>query len=120
MALPPVVNCSGAEDPSCATVQTSSSPDLSEMKAIFEPSGDQRGHLSCAPEVFVRLRAEPFSMGAVKISPRAANRTRSPLGLRSASSIRLAAETRLGRRPTPSSGTLIEIGAALPLLISKI
>ena len=36
------------------------------------PSGDQLGHLSCAPEECVRLRVGPFSIGAVKMSPRAA------------------------------------------------
>jgi hypothetical protein len=57
--LPPVVICSGFE-PSCATIQSSSSPVWSEMNATFEPSGDQRGHFSCAPDVLVRLRVGPL------------------------------------------------------------
>src|SRR5437762_4582770 len=80
------------------------------MKAICEPSGDQAGHLSCAPDECVRLRVGPFSIGAVKISPRAEKSARSPFGLRSYDSILLATEIRLGRRARPSSGTVIEIG----------
>src|SRR5437870_998960 len=93
---------------------------MSEMKAICEPSGDQVGHLSCAPDECVRLRVGPFSIGAVKMSPRAENNARSPFGLTSYDSMLFAAETRLGRRASPSSGTVIEIGAALPLLVSRI
>jgi hypothetical protein len=44
------------------------------MKAICDPSGDQLGHLSCAPDECVRLRVGPFSIGAVKMSPRAENK----------------------------------------------
>ncbi len=90
------------------------------MNAICEPSGDQDGHLSCAPDECVRLRVGPFSIGAVKISPRAENRARSPLGLSSYDSMLFAAETRLGRRARPSSGTVMEMGAVLPLLMSRI
>src|SRR5215469_1333890 len=67
------------------------------MKAIFAPSGDQRPHLSCAFEEFVRLRVGPFSMGTLNTSPRAMMTARSPFGLSAASSICLAAETRDGR-----------------------
>src|SRR5713226_7287124 len=88
------------------------------MNAICEPSGDQEGHLSCAPDECVRLRVGPFSIGAVKISPRAEKRARSPFGLRSYDSMLFAAEIRLGRRASPSSGTLIEIGVAFPLFAS--
>src|SRR5262249_58002022 len=93
---------------------------MSEIKAICEPSGDHEGHLSCAPEECVRLRVGPFSIGAVKMSPRAENRARSPLGLRSYDSMLLAAEMRLGRRARPSSGTVIEIGEVFPLFVSSI
>src|SRR6476659_3702283 len=83
---------------------------MSEMKAICEPSGDQLAHLSCAPEECVRFRVGPFSTGAVNTSPRATNNARSPFGLNPTDSIKFAADTRLGRRALPSSGTLIEIG----------
>src|SRR6185503_1036194 len=81
----------------------------SEMKTICEPSGDQLGDLSCAPDDSVRLRVGPFSIGAVKISPRAANSARSPFGLKPTFSIKFAADTRLGLLQLPSAGTLIEI-----------
>src|SRR4029078_11940182 len=90
---------------------------MSEIKAICEPFGYQEGHLSCAPEECVRLRVGPFSIGAEKMSPRAENKARSPFGLNSYDSMLLAAEIRLGRRAKPSSGTVIEIGAALPPLV---
>src|SRR5215813_14484485 len=92
---------------------------MSEMNAICEPSGDQLGHLSCAPEECVKLRVGPFSIGAVKMSPRAENNARSPFGLKSYDSMLFAAEMRLGRRAKPSSGTLIEIAVDLPLLVSR-
>src|SRR5215217_1450857 len=88
------------------------------MNAICEPSGDQVGHLSCAPDESVKFRVGPFSIGALKISPRAANNTRSPFGLKLAASIRFAADTRLGRRALPSSGTLIDIGVLFLLRAS--
>src|ERR1043165_2764911 len=83
---------------------------MSEMKAICDPSGDHDGHLSCAPDESVRFRVGPFSIGAVKMSPRAENKARSPFGLNPTDSIKFAAETRLGRLQLPSSGTLIEMG----------
>src|SRR4030095_945727 len=88
------------------------------MTAIGDPSGDQLGHLSCAPEECVRFRVGPFSIGAVKISPRAANKALSPFGLRPHDSIKFDAETRLGRLQLPSSGTLIEIGVLFLLRAS--
>src|SRR4030095_12070141 len=88
------------------------------MKAICDPSGDQLGHLSCAFEECVRFRVGPFSIGAVKMSPRAANKARSPFGLSPHDSIKFAAETRLGRLQLPSSGTLIEIGVLFLLRAS--
>src|ERR1041385_6336060 len=92
MAWPPVVICSAGFEPSCAIKYNSSSPLLSEMNAICEPSGDQLGHLSCAPEDSVRFRVGPFSIGVVKMSPRAANNARSPFGLNPTDSIKFAAE----------------------------
>src|SRR2546423_11071224 len=88
---------------------------MSEMNATCAPSGDHEGHLSCAPDEWVRLRVGPFSIGAVKMSPRAENNARSPLGLKSYDSMLLAAEIRLGRRASPSSGTVIAMGVVLPI-----
>src|SRR6266550_7358747 len=119
MAAPPLVICCGGFDPSCGTKYNSSSPLRSEMNAICDPSGDQVGHLSCAPDEWVRLRVGPFSIGAVKMSPRAENNARSPFGLNSYDSMLLAAEMRLGRRARPSSGTVIEMGAVFPLFASR-
>ena len=82
------------------------------------PSGDQRAHLSWALELSVRLRVGPFSMGAVKTSPRATNSARSPLGLSSKSSMLPAAEIRAGRMASPSSGTSMEIPLELPVAMS--
>src|SRR5436305_1531239 len=90
------------------------------MYAIFDPSGDHRGHFSCAPEVLVRLRTGPFSTGAEKMSPRAPNSTRSPLGLSATDSTRPDALTREGRRATASPGTVIETGVVLRVFTSKI
>src|SRR5207237_7351558 len=106
IARPPLVILCGGVDPVCGTRYSSSSPLRSEMKAICDPSGDHEGHLSCAPEECVRFRVGPFSIGAVKMSPRAETKARSPLGLKSYDSILPAAETRLGRRARPSSGTV--------------
>src|SRR5437870_13748979 len=92
---------------------------MSEINAICDPSGDHEGHLSCAPEKCVRLRVGPFSIGAVKMSPRAENNARSPFGLKSYDSMLLAADIRLGRRATPSSGTVIEMGADFTLFVSR-
>src|ERR1700746_3754028 len=96
-------------------VYSSSSPSASEMKRIFEPSGDHCAALSWAFEELVRLRVGPFSMGAVKTSPRATNRARSPLGLKLKDSMLLAAETREGRIASASVGTVMEIGFDWPV-----
>src|SRR4030095_3161548 len=92
---------------------------MSEIKATRLPVGDQLGHLSCAPEEWVRLRVGPFSIGAVKMSPRAEKSARSPLGLRLTDSMLPAAEMRLGRLARPSLGTLIEIGLPLCDRVSR-
>ena len=44
------------------------------------PSGDQAGARSALPLLAVRLRTSPFSAGTVKISPRASNTARLPVG----------------------------------------
>ena len=85
-------------------------PDIRGDRVVFTYAGDQAGHLSCAPDESVKFRVGPFSIGAVKMSPRAANNARSPFGLSPTDSIRFPAATRLGLRELPSSGTLIEIG----------
>src|ERR1044071_3573611 len=89
------------------------------MNAIFDPSGDHAAHLSCAAEEWVRFRVGPFSIGAVKMSPRAVKSARSPFGERSQSSIWPAAAMRLGRFQSPSSGTVMVIGALFPVLTSR-
>ena len=58
----------------------SSSPEISEMNAIFFPSGDQCGSRSCAPGVLVKLRVIPGPAGTVKSSPLALKQTRLPSG----------------------------------------
>ena len=85
---------------------------MSEMNETLEPSGDQRAHLSWAFEERVRLRVGPFSIGAVKTSPRATKRARSPLGERAKSSMSSATGMRDGRMATPSLGTSMAIRAA--------
>ena len=89
------------------------------MKAILRPSGDQRAHLSCAPEERVRLRVTPFSIGALKTSPRATNTARSPFGERAASSIWSLAATWDGRVSRPSPGTSIARCRDWPVRVSK-
>ena len=77
-----VVSCSAFAEPSCGTSQSCSSPERSETKRTVFPSGDQAACLSWAFEECVRFRVGPFSIGAVKTSPRATKRTRSPFGER--------------------------------------
>jgi hypothetical protein len=113
------VSCSGAELPSWATIQISSSPDLSDTYAIFDPSGDHTAARSCASEECVRLRVGPFSAGAENTSPRAQITTRSPFGLIATFSTSFAAETREGRIATPSFGTVIAIFLSLRLFVSN-
>ena len=108
MPCRPFVSGSGFP-PAWSTSQISSSPDASETNAIRLPSGDQRACLSWTPEVAVRLRVGPFSMGRVKTSPRATKSARSPFGLSSKPSTFLSTLTREGRAATPSLGTKIGI-----------
>ncbi len=89
------------------------------MNAISFPFGDQRASRSCAFDEFVRLRVGPFSAGTVKMSPRAANTARSPLGLSAYHSTLFAAEMCEGREARPSSGTVIEIGVDFPVFVSS-
>ncbi len=117
--VPPLVSCSGSPLPSWFSSQSSSSPVRSEMNAMRAPSGDQRASRSCAPELCVRLRVVPFSIGTLKTSPRATTSARSPLGERLPLSIQSATETCAGRIATPSVGTVISIGVTLPVLVSS-
>ncbi len=71
---------SAGDLPSWATQWICSSPEASLTNAIFFPSGDHTASRSCAPGVAVRLRVIPFSIGAVKTSPRATMTARSALG----------------------------------------
>ena len=84
------------------------------MKAIFFPSGDQLASRSWAPELFVRLRTAPFSMGTVNTSPRATKSARSPLGERPKPSMFFSTLMRVGREAPPSVGTWMERPRSLP------
>src|ERR1700730_19424217 len=90
------------------------------MNRIFEPSGDHCADLSWAFEELVRLRVGPFSIGAVKTSPRATNSARSPLGLKLKDSMLAAAETREGRMASGSVGTVMGICFDWPLVMEQI
>src|SRR5437879_4406939 len=70
--------------PSCFAICSAYSPDSSEKYATRVPSGDHAGLRSFAPGVLVRLRISPFSAGTVRISPRASNTARVPVGDRPA------------------------------------
>ena len=54
------------------------------------PSGDHTGSRSMTAGLLVRLRGSPFSAGTVRISPRASNTARAPVGEISAFRSRLA------------------------------
>src|SRR3989442_12628661 len=60
------------------------SPPASEKYAIVLPSGDQAGERSTTAGVRVRARLSPFFAGTVKMSPRASNTARAPVGEMSA------------------------------------
>jgi hypothetical protein len=66
------------------------------------------GKRSCAPDDRVRFLGLPFSIGTVKMSPRALKTARSPLGLSPNHEMRLPTFTWRGRLLIPSSGTVIE------------
>src|SRR5262245_6507727 len=66
--------------PSCDSITSLYSPDLSLKYEIHLPSGDHAGWRSADPLEFVMLRVSPFSSGIVKISPRASASTRLPVG----------------------------------------
>ncbi len=104
-----VVSWVGFAEPSCGTVKSCSSPVRSETKRIVFPSGDQAACLSCAFEERVRFRVGPLSIGAVKTSPRATKRARSPFGESANRSTFFSAEMRDGREARPSLGTVIGI-----------
>ena len=65
--------------PSCASITSLYSPDLSLKYEIHLPSGDHAGWRSADPLACVMLRTSPFSAGIVKISPRASTTTRLPV-----------------------------------------
>ena len=47
---------------------------------MYFPFGDQFGDISRTPCVLVKLYVRPLSAGTEKISPRASNKARFPLG----------------------------------------
>ena len=67
------------------------------MYVIYFPLGDQLGNISRIPCVLVRLIVKPLSAGTVKISPRASNIARLPLGEISALSIKSATFLKYGK-----------------------
>ena len=89
-ALPPVVSCSGLPPllPRASIdvnlLLAGAVRDVGDLPAVRRPAG-----LPCrgAPEVRVRLRVTPFSIGVLKRSPRAVRSCAPPLGGRAASSI---------------------------------
>src|SRR6185503_4101599 len=90
------------------------SPLASENHATCAPSGDHTGPRSCAPGLWVRLRKSPFSAGTVKISPRASNATRIPVGESVALRIMLATFLNCGRAHGKSPVTSILTFCDLP------
>ncbi len=66
--------------PSCDSITSLYSPDLSLKYEIHFPSGDHAGWRSADPLEWVMFRTSPFSSGMVKISPRASASTRLPVG----------------------------------------
>src|SRR6188768_3030498 len=66
--------------PSCDSITSLYSPDLSLKYEIHLPSGDHAGCRSAEPLELVMLRTSPFASGIVKISPRASTSTRLPVG----------------------------------------
>ena len=88
---------------------SSYSPPLSLHEAIHRPSGDQAGNRSAAPDECVRLRTAPCRAGTVKISPRASNTARCPVGEIPAEVMRFATSavrgTRAARSVTTSTAT---------------
>ncbi len=83
--------------PNWSAITSWYSPLSSLNQARWAPSGDQAGARSAAPLVMVRSRTSPFSAGTVKISPRASNTARLPVGERAAFSIRSTASVQWGR-----------------------
>src|SRR4029079_17095271 len=70
----------GGVKPSCASMTSLYSPDLSLKYETNFPSGDHAGSRSADTLECVRLRTSPLSTGIVKISPRASTSARLPVG----------------------------------------
>ncbi len=84
------------------------------------PSGDQAGVRSAAPDVRVRLRMSPFSEGTVKISPRASNTARTPLGESAAMRIRSPTLSQCGRAQGKSPAAVIVSFLGSPTFGSRV
>src|SRR5215831_5812724 len=95
------------------------SPLASENHAIFEPSGDQAGDRSCTAVDFVRLRESPLSVGTVKMSPRAENTARTPVGDSAASRIIEATRLNCGLAHGKSADTSIDNCFDWPVFMSN-
>src|SRR5215831_16516593 len=109
----------GVLSPDWSAIISWSSPLASEIHANCPPSGDQTGFRSCVPGDFVRLRQSPLSAGTVKMSPRASNAARTPVGERLASRIMLATRLNCGRAQGKSPTTSIASCFDWPLLMSN-
>jgi hypothetical protein len=79
MRASPIEIVRTSPSPSCGAIRRAYAPPSSENQATLAPSGDHTGARSAASELRVRLRALPFSVGTVKISPLASMRARTPV-----------------------------------------
>src|SRR4029079_14418131 len=86
----------GGVKPSCASMTSLYSPDLSLKYETNFPSGDHAGSRSADALECVRLRTSPLSAGIVKISPRASTTTRLPVGETAMLLRRLLTSSQLG------------------------
>src|SRR5206468_6863312 len=109
----------GGVSPSCASITSLYSPDLSLKYETYLPSGDQAGSLSADPLELVRLRTSPFSAGIVKISPRASTATRLPVGESARLVMRLVTSSQFGIIHGKSPDAVMLTTCSLPLLGSS-
>src|SRR4029079_7426671 len=100
--------------PSCDSITSLYSPDLSLKYEIHLPSGDQAGWGSAEPLEFVMLRVSPFAAGTVKISPRASTSTRLPVAEMPSVVIRLVTSSKRAIIHGKSPAALIVSISLLP------
>src|ERR1041385_4350201 len=105
--------------PSCASIISLYSPDLSLKYDTNLPSGDHAGSRSADPLELLRLRTSPFSAGIVKISPRDSTTTRLPVGESAMFVRRLDTSSQLGIIHGKSPAATIFTIFSLPLFGSS-